>query len=174
MPIRVECCPAFDYARAEHTTSIIPDESIADIAFSPTSPPTSPRSDGSGSQKKALFQSKELSLDLRYIAECVSPEEGGPGTCSKIPVVNLQTLDLSAKGHLGLGACCDLDLEEGQVVTFVLRVPPPQGSLLAKSTKPTRKQAEELGVSMQSKRPEDSDRLIGEARLCGVLMRGAC
>ena len=151
MPIRVECCPAFDYARAEHTTSIIPDDTIPDIALSPTSP-TSPRGGPSGPQTKVLFESKDLSLDLRYIAECVSPEEGAPsGISSKVPIVDLQTLDLSAKGQLGLGACCDLVLEEGQVVTFVLRVPPPPGNGPAKAVKPTRRQADALGVSMQSK-----------------------
>ena len=36
----------------------------------------------------------------------------------------MNTLDLSVKGHLGLGVQTDLTLVEGQRVTFVLRIVP--------------------------------------------------
>ncbi|KAL5501916.1 hypothetical protein ACEPAH_9177 [Sanghuangporus vaninii] len=142
MPMRMECCPAFNYARSKHETTLVPDESIPDPGL--TSSPKSPESPGDKSaplpQMKALFRSEELSLDLRYVAE---------GHAEVLaPPVELELLDLSEKGHLGLGVYCDLNLAEGQVATFVLRVPPdappPAG------TRPTRLQAKQLGVPMQS------------------------
>ncbi|OCB91140.1 glycoside hydrolase family 15 protein [Sanghuangporus baumii] len=142
MPMRMECCPAFNYARSKHETTLVPDESIPDPGL--TSSPKSPESPGDklapSPQMKALFRSEELSLDLRYVAE---------GHAEVLaPPVELELLDLSDKGHLGLGVCCDLNLAEGQVVTFVLRIPPdtppPAG------TRPTRLQARQLGVPMQS------------------------
>jgi hypothetical protein len=38
--------------------------------------------------------------------------------------VSLETLNLSAKGHLGLAAQAEFTLVEGQRVTFVLRIVP--------------------------------------------------
>ena len=154
MPVRMECAPAFNYARDKHTTSIISDDSIPDVS-SPTSPADS-------SQKKALFQSDSLSLDLRYVSECTSVDESGnclpahdnapaspTGTVpAHPPNVELKKLDLSAYGHLGEAVYCDLDLQEGQAVTFVLRVPPEAAP--PKGGKPTQAQADALGVPIQS------------------------
>lgn len=123
-PIRVECAPAFDYARGKHTTTIVEDDSQM----------------GSVEHKKVLFESEKLKLDLRYIAE--STMEDVPS-----PVVELKELDLTSKGHLGLSAYCDLDLHEGQVVTFVLRTPPAHGA--PPKVVPTLERAETLGVSME-------------------------
>ncbi|KAI5120458.1 hypothetical protein M0805_008505 [Coniferiporia weirii] len=148
MPMHVECCPAFDYARAKHHTSIIPDDSIPD---SLTSPPNSPTSDSAlPAQTKALFHSDALTLDLRYVAEVQADDGSGvsQGCATRPPVVQLRTLDLSAQGHLGEGVCCDLDLEEGQAVTFVLRSPPDRAP--PRTPKPTRARANELGVPMQN------------------------
>ncbi|KZT12312.1 glycoside hydrolase family 15 protein [Laetiporus sulphureus 93-53] len=107
-PLRVECAPAFDYARAPHTTKIIPDTSVPSTFIKPKI-----------AHHKVLFTSPKagLSLDLRYIAEATLE------TVS-VPAVDLQILDLTGKGHLGLSACCDFTLSEGQAVTFVLRIPP--------------------------------------------------
>ena len=102
LPILMQCAPAFNYARSPHTTTIIDDESIPD---EPT-------------QKKALFESDALSLDLRYVTECSASE------CIEPPQVTLELLDLSAKGHKGLAVQSLLKLREGQSVTFVLRIPP--------------------------------------------------
>lgn len=104
--LRVECAPAFHYALDEHRTSLVPDDTI---------PANGENS--SDRQKKALFESNDLSLDLRFIAESVV--DGVPS-----PSVHLHTLDLTPQGHKGLSVCVDLDLTEGQVVTFVLRTPP--------------------------------------------------
>ncbi|TFY53353.1 hypothetical protein EVJ58_g9498 [Rhodofomes roseus] len=61
MPLRMECAPAFDYARAPHTMEIVADASIPTI-YSSSSP---------APHKKVLFASARanLALDLRYVAE---------------------------------------------------------------------------------------------------------
>ncbi|KAJ6531431.1 glycoside hydrolase family 15 protein [Mycena vulgaris] len=102
VPLRMECAPAFNYARSKHTTAIVPSASPE-------------------STTKALFQSDELALDLRYVPE---------NTVANIPCPSLELnlLDLSENGHLGLGVQADITLVEGQRVTFVLRTPPPAGA----------------------------------------------
>jgi hypothetical protein len=82
------------------TVQIIDDDSIPDEA-----------------QKKVLFKSSGLFLDLRYVAE--STMEDVP-----IPNVDIKILDLQGIGHLGPSVTADLHLLEGQVVTFILRCPP--------------------------------------------------
>jgi hypothetical protein len=124
-PLRMECAPAFDYARAKHATEIISDDSHP----------------GEG-QNKVLFKSDHLSLDLRFLGEHTME-------CVDDPTVDLKILDLTSKGHLGLSAYCDLDLTEGQVVTFILRTPP-EAEPEAKLT-PTTEKAQSLGVSLESK-----------------------
>jgi hypothetical protein len=101
----VEVAPAFNYARNTHATSIVDDDSI-------------PFTQAATKQKKALFESADLTLDLRYVAERTVDDEIEP------PVVHLTTLDLSAKGHKGLAVKAFISLVEGQAVTFVLRNPP--------------------------------------------------
>lgn len=64
------------------------------------------------------------------------------------PEVELKMLDLSHKGHLGPAALCELNLEEGQSVTFILRTPPDQN--LPDAAHPTRERAEIIGVSYES------------------------
>jgi hypothetical protein len=71
--------------------------------------------------------------------------------CVDDPIVDLNILDLTPKGHLGLSAYCDLDLEEGQVVTFILRTPPEAG--LESKLTPTLERANSLGVSLESGSP---------------------
>jgi hypothetical protein len=124
MPIRVECAPAFNYARSQHTTELVQDDSIPNAA-----------------QNKALFKSEHLTLDLRYVAENTTE-------CVTLPNVNLQLLDLTKKGHLGPGVYADLNLMEGQAVTFVLRTPPAYAH--PPRMAPTVRKAEELGVSLDS------------------------
>ena len=101
--LRVECAPAFNYALAEHRTLLVPDDSI---------PATG--EDAPVKQKKAVFESDDLSLDLRFVAESVIDGVSSPS-------VEFQTFDLRPCGHKGISVCADLDLVEGQVVTFVLR-----------------------------------------------------
>lgn len=125
MPIRVECAPAFDYARASHTTEIIHDESKIDCA----------------GEQKALFTSKNLKLDLRYISESSLD-------CVKAHPVELKLLDLENKGHKGKGVYVELEMRTGQAVTFVLRTPSDED--FPKEARPTADRAEELGVPLES------------------------
>ena len=61
MPLRLECAPAFNYARSPHTMQIVLDSSIPHAA--------DPCQPGSGAQPhmKALFSSPEANLDLEAI-----------------------------------------------------------------------------------------------------------
>ena len=68
-------------------------------------------------QKKILFKSSAMFLDLRYIAESTMEEV-------PVPEIDMKILDLQDLGHLGPSATADLNLLEGQVVTFILRCPP--------------------------------------------------
>lgn len=104
LTVNVECAPAFNYARNPHVTSIVDDDSV-------------PLNVGPQKQKKALFESSDLTLDLRFIPEKTSEDV-------EEPVVHLTTLDLSAKGHKGLAVQAFIHLVEGQAVTFILRNPP--------------------------------------------------
>jgi hypothetical protein len=129
--IRVECAPAFNYALAEHRTTLIPDDTIPVNGEHTLE-----------KQKKALFESNGLTLDLRFIAESVID-----GVTS--PNVELRTLDLRPWGHKGISVSADLDLVEGQVVTFVLRTPP--STTEQHIPNPTNQQAQQLGVSFDRK-----------------------
>ena len=103
---------------------IIPDESIP-----------------SCDQNKVLFKSESLNLDLRFVPESTMDNVSPPN-------VELYELDLTEKGHLGLSACANLELLEGQAVTFVLRTPPERSAPMR--VFPTQEKAESLGVSLDS------------------------
>lgn len=124
LPLRVECAPAFNYARDKHNTEIVVDDTIP-----------------FHTQNKVVFSSPNLNLDLRYVAE--STTDNVPA-----PEVNLGLLDLSSKGHLGPAAYCNLSLEEGQRVTFAFRICPEEG--FRAQIKPTQAYADELGVPLES------------------------
>ncbi|ETW87512.1 glycoside hydrolase family 15 protein [Heterobasidion irregulare TC 32-1] len=130
LPLRVECAPAFDYARVPHHTSIVDDHSIPCGG-----------NDGAPKQQKALFESDSLSLDLRFVAE--STVENVP-----VPDVELQLLDLAKRGHKGPAISVDLALEEGQAVTFILRTAPEANGNEAK-LRPSEARAQALGVPLE-------------------------
>ncbi|KAG6372094.1 Six-hairpin glycosidase-like protein [Boletus reticuloceps] len=143
IPLRVECAPAFNYARDKHTTEIVVDDSVL-----------------SHTQNKAVFESPNLKVDLRYVAE--STIDNVP-----IPEVNLDLLDLSSKGHLGPATYCNFSLEEGQRVTFVFRICPKEG--FRAPIKATQAHADELGVPLEKVikgvaklRPDDDPTLTKE------------
>ncbi|THH23046.1 hypothetical protein EUX98_g8133 [Antrodiella citrinella] len=127
IPIRVECAPAFNYARSKHTMEILPDLSIP----GPESDPP---------HNKAFFSSSEaeLKLDLRYVLETSLAGVAEPH-------VELKPLDLTKKGHKGLSVYTELVLLEGQAVTFILRTPPDHVYPDA-ATRPSVARANELGV----------------------------
>lgn len=150
MPIRMECAPAFNYARSAHDTTLVPDTSVQPPLglASPTSPsPSTP------AQLKALFSSPgaELTLDLRYIAEA-SADATSAGVPT--PRVQLRRLDLSARGHKGPGVFAEMDLVEGQAVTFILRTPPDEpgaaeGREQAGHHEVSHDRARELGIPLE-------------------------
>ncbi|CAE6538752.1 unnamed protein product [Rhizoctonia solani] len=150
VPIRMECCPAFNYAQDAHETKFVNDDSQQPGI----------------SQEKVVFRSRDLTLDLRYVVDTV------PDIDVSKPQVTLRPLDLRPQGHKGVGVSVDLDLEEGQVVTFILRTPPESGS---SANKPTKEQAEALGVPIEvliqgaSKLRAKDDPLIGPSLVNNLL-----
>jgi hypothetical protein len=109
----MQCAPAFHYGLHDHTTTIVDDETV------PIPIPHGTQ------QKKAVFESENLALDLRYVVENTgaASSEGG----ITLPEVSLDLLDLSVKGHKGMAVQSLVELTEGQCVTFILRTPPPHG-----------------------------------------------
>jgi hypothetical protein len=132
MPIRMECAPAFNYAQSPHETSFVSDDSTSDNH--PKAAFVSPAADGWAG----------LALDLRVVPEVLPdfPE------CSA-PRIALEELDLRARGHRGAGVCAQLEMCEGQAVSFVLRVPPPRDSATQDAAVPTEAYARELGISFE-------------------------
>ncbi|KIM36509.1 glycoside hydrolase family 15 protein [Hebeloma cylindrosporum] len=110
LPILMQCAPAFHYGMHDHTTTIIDDESV------PIAIPHGVQ------QKKAVFVSENLTLDLRYVVENTGAAAADGGMT--LPEVSLDFLDLSSKGHRGLAVQTLVELTEGQCVTFILRTPP--------------------------------------------------
>ncbi|KAG8979265.1 hypothetical protein FRB94_011744 [Tulasnella sp. JGI-2019a] len=110
----MECAPAFNYARDEHTMEIVDDES---------------KSVGAKPQKKVVFTSKDLTLDLRYILDYAKPDQPPEHSQAAHPVpqdeehchADFKELDLKAKGHKGVSACLEITLEEGNAIWFILR-----------------------------------------------------
>ncbi|KAF8316814.1 Six-hairpin glycosidase [Clavulina sp. PMI_390] len=130
MTLRMECAPAFNYARDPHETSITDDDTVPEHT-----------------QMKAMFSSKDLSLDLRYTVDDSSESDG-----IQLPHVQLGLLDLTKQGHLGLGVYSEFTLKEGQSVTFILRLPPkadPKGHA-EQLKKPTPQQSVQSGVPLEA------------------------
>jgi hypothetical protein len=63
---------------------------------------------------KAVFRSKDLSLDLRYKVD-------NTDECSERPDFEMKIEDLSNRGLLGDGVVADFELQAGQLIYFVLR-----------------------------------------------------
>jgi hypothetical protein len=105
------------------TPQIIDDDSIPDEA-----------------QKKILFKSSAMSLDLRYVAESAMDDVS-------IPEVDMKITDLRGAGHLGPSVMADLHLLEGQVVTFILRCPPKEPPI--PQAIPRAETATEFGTSFE-------------------------
>ncbi len=119
----MECASAFNYARTLHHPSIILDDSIPNT------------------QTKTLFHTDALSLDLRFVAESSLQS-------TLAPAMQFERLDLRNQSQLGESAYCDLTLEDGQAVTFMLRQPP--GKKASSHAQPSVAQANALGVLIES------------------------
>lgn len=97
MPKDIEIFPAFDYARATHTTEIL----------MPTHPP------GSTQSKTVTFSSDDLSLQLDVTID------RGEEHVNSCPGLDFKKVKRDAM--LGEGVVAHIHLLEGQAVSFVLR-----------------------------------------------------
>ncbi|KAG8966390.1 hypothetical protein FRC03_012093 [Tulasnella sp. 419] len=82
-------------------------------------------------QKKVIFTSKDLTLDLRYVCDTSSERQAtdAQGNLLPYPSLEFKELDLRSQGHQGLSAYAEFSLSEGHAITFVLRDPPvPDGT----------------------------------------------
>ncbi|TFK32580.1 hypothetical protein BDQ12DRAFT_670986 [Crucibulum laeve] len=86
------CTSAFNSAQDSNITGIVIDDSIS---FDPP-------------QKKVLFESTTLTLDLHSVFETYN------GYTQNLPVINLETLGLSENEHQGSASQVLLELTEGQ------------------------------------------------------------
>jgi hypothetical protein len=112
MSVRMECAPAFNYARSKHAARLVPDH---------TSPPSV------GKQDKVIFTSAPdsatnydgLSLDLRFVAE-MADENAVDGSALPLPKVDLTLLDLTERGLLGPAAAAELEMVRYQSVVVLV------------------------------------------------------
>ncbi|EJU03813.1 Six-hairpin glycosidase [Dacryopinax primogenitus] len=98
VPIRVECAPAFNYARDAHTAEVVHDDNVI-----------------SDTQDKVVFFSQSMKMDLRYVVDASE-------SCGAVPSVSFDLVTF--KEHLGPAAVCDIKLEDGQSITFIFRILP--------------------------------------------------
>ncbi|KAJ3524635.1 hypothetical protein NMY22_g10912 [Coprinellus aureogranulatus] len=151
LPIQMQCAPAFNYARDAHfplksklrrkVYEEVLGENFGQHVRSRTSGSDSNNSDTEEGlrlpnvgkcedtaeescdvvHKKALFESPNLNMDLRYVTHTDAVMDHGD---DGLPCVDLELLDLSKKGHKGLGVQSTFELSEGQGVSFIFRMLP--------------------------------------------------
>ncbi|KAG9284265.1 hypothetical protein G9A89_002075 [Geosiphon pyriformis] len=115
----LELFPAFNYALDSHTTELV-DFSVDTERIQDVVQNENPASYFIG-DKKALFSSRGLTLDLRYIIR------QGDFTLGDIPKLNLTIF--TSKLHKGPGIKAKFTLKENQQIIFILReVPAPSDS----------------------------------------------
>lgn len=108
LPFRLECFPAFDYARQEHTTTLVDDDKC--------------EKDGLTGKKrqKAVFKSELMKLELRSVTACdesIDPEMPPPD-------VHFDINSDAWPRHKGPGVIAEFTLSEGQRAEFILREEP--------------------------------------------------
>ncbi|KAI1491924.1 Six-hairpin glycosidase-like protein, partial [Biscogniauxia mediterranea] len=96
-PADIEVFPAFDYAREEHTTTVLQKVDRCD----------------SSQSKTVTFHSKSEKLQLDV---CVDSGHGGLSECPRVEFKKVQR-----PGMKGEGVIASVTLQEGQAVSFVLR-----------------------------------------------------
>lgn len=125
---RMECAPAFNYCRDKHQTELVEDLS---------------REDYCKEQQKVLFQTPDMKIDLRYV-EASERDDVPP------PKIDIKIEKLPKRDLLGLSAVSEFELEEGQVVYFILRQVPDETFMneqQRETVQGTVKRAAELGVA---------------------------
>lgn len=117
LDFRLECFPAFDYARQKHKTHLVEDTNCA-------------KSTHTGNyRQKAVFSSDEMILELRYVTGCNPDLQISDGAAH--PIVEFKVDRTTWPGHKGAGIVADFTLEEGQTVDFVLREDPQTVGMVA-------------------------------------------
>lgn len=127
VPFRMECAPAFNYCRDEHKTRL--ESTGCEVK----------------DKEKAIFESKDLSMDLRWYGG--HEDEDGSD-----PNIKLERKDLK-RGLLGDAVVSEFDLEEGQSITFIMRCYNPyeyQNADLKKAANPDLAEAKRLGVDLST------------------------
>ncbi|KAI9472872.1 Six-hairpin glycosidase-like protein [Zychaea mexicana] len=110
----MECYPAFNYARDEHTVELVScgQTNGNDEANAPKLYPEDDISYYVGSGR-AIFKSSTMNVDLRYLVKC------GDFAC---PAVNLKVDEKAVNiGLQGPGVTAEFELQETQQVTFIFR-----------------------------------------------------
>jgi hypothetical protein len=148
MPVRVECAPAFNYSLSIHATKIVSDQSSAPQEKGLfTSPPRS----GHAAIKNGL-----VSIHVPCLRSELLPDHLEFGaTCAANPhEVELKPFDLSWRGHNGPGIECEMEMKEGQAITYIFRIAPESAkkkdeSHRASTRHPTKDIAEKLGMIIE-------------------------
>ena len=118
LDFRLECFPAFDYARKRHKTHLAPDTNAM------KDPNTNNFRD------KAIFKSEDMTLELRSITGCNPDVEVTDGVL-RFPDVEFKIDRTTWPGHKGPGIVAEFTLEEGQTVDFCLREDPQTVGMVA-------------------------------------------
>ncbi|KAI9246946.1 glycoside hydrolase family 15 protein [Phascolomyces articulosus] len=122
----MECYPAFNYARDEHTVMLEPfgqktgssGNGYLSSENETNAPKLYPEDDISyyvGS-RRAIFKSKSMDMDLRYVVKC------GDFTCPAV-IMKVDEKAMGA-GFKGPGVTAEFELQETQEVTFIFRQVP--------------------------------------------------
>ncbi|KAI9138055.1 Six-hairpin glycosidase-like protein [Paraphysoderma sedebokerense] len=98
LKFRIECFPAFNYARSSH---------VAEVR------PTNAQTPLSSAAPVHFISSDHISLDLRFLVAC------GNETPAACPLVQFHIVH--REGMTGPGVIAEVELQEGQQIWFVLR-----------------------------------------------------
>jgi len=102
---KVECFPAFDYARAQHTARLIQDEHGRRVLF---------ESDASGLNFELLWTIDEI--------DELAPPKIHFGTINTSPALTVEIVDRSHLGLLGPGAIAYVKVMEGQTISLIFSI----------------------------------------------------
>lgn len=118
LDFRLECFPAFDYARKEHETQILDDTNAAKISQS------------NDYRKKAVFKGDGMVMELRAMTGC-NPDLALSDGANSLPTINFKRDTASWPRHKGPGIVAEFTLTEGQTADFVFREDPQSQGMVA-------------------------------------------
>ena len=109
LKFRMECFPAFDYARQGHTTTLVDDEKCT-------------KTKEGKLRKKAVFKSDLLTMELRAIIGCNPDTTSTPYTSPAM--LEFEIDSESWPRHKGPGISAVFEMQEGEIADFVFREDP--------------------------------------------------